>query len=124
MQRRSNHSSVRRSVVSISELLLKGYLHERDILPNGNVLDAVLYAAEHEWANNAAPQHDVASPTTTLETRSETDEGQCCVCMSVPSRYACVPCYHLCLCRKCARRITSCPICRTHVVFKQRIFRV
>lgn len=36
----------------------------------------------------------------------------CCVCLSRPKEYACVPCYHLCICEVCKPRLTACPLCR------------
>ena len=48
---------------------------------------------------------------------------KCCVCVDTPSQYACVPCFHLCLCASCMPRVKQrCPLCRAHVSRMQRIY--
>ncbi len=39
----------------------------------------------------------------------------CCECLNRPKEYACVPCYHLCICAVCKPRLTACPLCREPV---------
>ena len=46
----------------------------------------------------------------------------CSVCYSNDKEYACVPCYHLCVCLQCGGRIQQCPICRQTITRLQRIF--
>lgn len=36
----------------------------------------------------------------------------CCICLSRRREFACVPCYHMCICTVCKDRVTNCPICR------------
>jgi len=57
----------------------------------------------------------------------------CCVCREVPKSILLLPCRHLCVCEDCGdrcyghgadpdRRQQRCPVCRTHVVDRLRVF--
>lgn len=46
----------------------------------------------------------------------------CSVCMNRPVQVALVPCGHSNLCRKCSRKLQSCPFCRKEIVRRQRLF--
>ena len=46
----------------------------------------------------------------------------CCICYTNPRDHAVVPCFHMCLCKWCSQRITSCPICRGPSERIQRIY--
>jgi hypothetical protein len=39
----------------------------------------------------------------------------CCVCMAKPLQVVLIPCGHACLCRKCSRKVDSCPLCRLEI---------
>lgn len=49
-------------------------------------------------------------------------ENECVICYGLKDTVL-VPCGHHCLCEGCASNILDCPICRTKIMVRQRIFR-
>jgi len=53
---------------------------------------------------------------------SPTVKKRCCICLKKERRYVCGPCGHYKLCGECIKKVTNCPICRTHIVHKIKVF--
>ncbi|GFR02900.1 hypothetical protein TNCT_227411 [Trichonephila clavata] len=63
----------------------------------------------------------------TSESRESTAETAkkdiCKICMDEEMNVVFEPCYHLVSCDKCAAKIFDCPLCRTPVIQKRKVFR-
>lgn len=46
----------------------------------------------------------------------------CVICFNRMKCFACVPCFHLCVCATCGVRIEQCPMCRAPTTHLQRIY--
>ena len=55
----------------------------------------------------------VSSPTITK---------RCVICLKKERQYVCAPCGHYKMCRLCIDKVSQCPICRTHIVHKIKVF--
>lgn len=50
------------------------------------------------------------------------DDSECVICLSAPKDTVLVPCGHYCVCSSCAANVPSCPMCRTVIQFRQKVF--
>ena len=50
------------------------------------------------------------------------DSTLCVVCLSDAKDTVLVPCGHFCSCNSCAGTLTACPLCRTAIQYRQRVF--
>ena len=46
----------------------------------------------------------------------------CCICYGRTKSHAIVPCFHLCVCEDCGKKINRCPMCREPATMIQKIY--
>lgn len=49
-------------------------------------------------------------------------DDDCVVCLCVAKDTVLVPCGHFCVCSSCAANLPNCPMCRTVIQFRQKVF--
>lgn len=54
--------------------------------------------------------------------RSPSDEKDCVVCMFSKPTHVCIPCGHMVCCEKCVNLIQVCPVCRTGITQKIKVY--
>lgn len=123
--------------MSISELFIAGFIQESDFDSNGRVDEDVRLIAEARFESRDTGDLDELSNTTlngivntvtrhepdpTEHTPPTTGERNCCVCMARQRTHAVAPCFHRCMCATCVLRVSRCPMCRSIVCGRHRIW--
>lgn len=109
--------------VSVTELFTLGYLKEEDVLPGGHVDEGVRIHAERRYADFLERRPTSAPVRRSLPAHpKEQSFGTCVVCYTRPRDHAFAPCFHMCVCVRCASRLTTCPLCRRNVRAVHKIF--
>ena len=66
----------------------------------------------------------IAIPATATHWSVSVDDKDLCkVCLDFEADTLLMPCKHLCSCSECAAALTSCPICRTKIADRMRVYR-
>jgi len=72
------------------------------------------------------PETAMGDGSSSSDPSSSDKYGACVVCLDGRADCAAIPCGHMCLCEECAYELKgfggSCPICRSSILFAQRIF--
>lgn len=103
--------------VSLWQLVEKGYIDDSVISVNGRVNAIHLKNAEEAYLRNEI-EPQTRPPPKPVQTKGQ----QCCVCLSKEKTYAFAPCFHMCMCGDCSKRVNRCPICRTPAQGRHRIW--
>jgi hypothetical protein len=167
---RSVYRHARRPGISVSDLVLGGFLEESEVESDGSVNEQTRSRAEQHFVMEHTPRrrprtshirrrrfelnepivniNPIVIPTLSLiepriepqmESRMDphcttttdisdsiqTEDTQlllCCVCYHNQRQFAMIPCFHFCVCNACSLRLTECPLCRTHIERRQRIW--
>ena len=99
---------------------------------NPSIDGAGMSASAHHSHESEVPEADVLVESADRCNESDIDCNDtsassspslsCSVCLTRPKMFACVPCYHMCVCERCEPRIQACPICRGDILRMQRVF--
>lgn len=75
-----------------------------------------------DLANKETPVTNGETATNELEESSGDTTDKCIVCYENNKEYVFIPCGHLATCAKCSFNMKVCPICRTNIASKQRVY--
>ena len=51
------------------------------------------------------------------------DGDDCCICMDNEKNIMLDPCGHICVCEKCSNKLETCPICRSKISAKKKVYK-
>lgn len=54
--------------------------------------------------------------------QNDQDENLCVICLTEKKDIMNEPCRHICLCHNCEKGINECPMCRSHISAKKKVF--
>ena len=75
------------------------------------------------WIDDTKPAASTTSPSTPpREMTGDEDDSTCVVCLTNEKNTVLVPCGHYCCCQGCASNMAMCPVCRTTIQFRQKVF--
>ncbi|EKX42359.1 hypothetical protein GUITHDRAFT_73992 [Guillardia theta CCMP2712] len=81
-----------------------------DFAPSAPPLEELL---DDERGDSVKQEHGSSHRgSNTEEAASGNNQGECVICLEAPSKFALMPCGHLCLCGNCVGTVTRCPLCR------------
>ena len=122
---------------NVWRMVLDGHITEDNVDENGVVVWSSLQQrqgyepqeSDSQESNIATePKGEDANTTNTTNTTktpasdSADSDMKCVICLERRRRYVLMPCFHLCSCDQCTKRLNRCPLCRaivqaTHIVY-------
>ena len=87
-------------------------------------LEALEYVREQKLEQLAEEQAKRQRAAAQKEQQKEQQQQleECVVCLERPRAVALVPCGHACVCQPCGDMMQECPVCRSHIEIRLRIF--
>jgi len=104
--------------------LKKERRENKNIIKRSQTIEKRLEKANGEIAKQTATVENHATTARTLRNKLDTLErkSECVVCQSREKLILFTPCNHVQCCQSCADKIVSCPVCRTVIQTKIKIF--
>ena len=85
--------------------------------------DRAQVRAETSTSSSSSTSASSSSSSTSSSQPASNTEGECAVCMEEPAKICNAACGHECLCEKCAKDLTKCPLCRSPVTTWVKVIR-
>jgi ubiquitin-protein ligase len=74
------------------------------------------------WIDDTSTDGAAPSSAYTTGGAEGSDDKDCVICLCVLKDTVLVPCGHFCVCSSCAANVSNCPMCRTVIQFRQKVF--
>ena len=95
------------------------YLQVYDFINNKIVFEDTVCFTFKRWHNNLL----FHSNNSHIKVHEIINKDGCSICFEdIKEKYACVPCGHTTTCLNCLKDLTNCPICRTNIESKLKLF--